>query len=73
MSKKHKEKELHDAYGLPGALVTECEKCEALMREVKDLKHSLKALEKLADWYDQTTGPNIASHRIRQALEGKAP
>lgn len=66
-------KKMHNANDLPGTLVTECDKCEALIRENKELKAKIKNVEKLANWYSSNINSSISAHRIRQALEGHAP
>lgn len=66
-------KKMHNANDLPGTLVTECDKCEALIRENKELKAKIKNVEKLANWYSKNINSSISAHRIRQALEGHAP
>lgn len=66
-------RKMHNSHDLPGNLVTECEKCDALIKENKELKAKIKNIEKLADWYSSNLNSSISAHRIRQALEGHAP
>jgi hypothetical protein len=66
-------KKMHNANNLPGTLVTDCDKCEALLREIKDLKQKIQNIEDLAEWYYVNVNSSISAHRIRQALEGNVP
>lgn len=66
-------KKMHNANNLPGNLVAECDKCEALIREVKELKTKIQHIEDLAEWYSINLNSSISAHRIRQALDGNVP